>query len=238
MTFTHPMPDTPRPRCDTSDMIHIHRMFRSTFGRFPELVAGIAGGDMPRAAVVAAHISEIGTMLRHHHETEDELLWDTLGQRAPACALHVAAMRSQHEGMGGLLDALDDALPPWARDARPEARGQLTLLLDQIRTSLLLHLGQEEGLLPVASSTLSAREWGQLGRRGRAAVPRDRTFIQLGWIVDSLDAPDQEAWLRHNLPAPLRLVWRFHGSRRFNAHRDLVLHGPAERAGRGGVSLV
>lgn len=239
MASNDPVAPEPRPRCDTTDMIHIHQMFRSTFGRFPELVAGIADGDVGRAAVVAAHISEIGAMLHHHHEVEDELLWDTLEQRAPACALHVAVMRSQHTDMGRLLDGLDAALPGWAHDARGDRREELVGLLGQIRTALFAHLGQEEErILPVASSTMSAREWGQLGRRGRAAVPRDRTFIQLGWIIDSLTPTDRDAWLRHNLPAPIRLVWRLHGSRRFNAHRDLVLHGPAERVERdGGVSL-
>lgn len=239
MASNDPVAPEPRPRCDTTDMIHIHQMFRSTFGRFPELVAGIADGDVGRAAVVAAHISEIGAMLHHHHEVEDELLWDTLEQRAPACALHVAVMRSQHTDMGQLLDGLDAALPGWAHDARRDQREELVALLGQIRTALFAHLGQEEErILPVASSTMSAREWGQLGHRGRAAVPRGRTFIQLGWIVDSLSESDRATWLRHNLPAPIRLIWRLHGSRRFNAHRDLVLHGPAERAERGGgVSL-
>ncbi len=31
-----------------------------------------------------------------HHESEDELLWDKLEQRAPACALHVGQMRAHH----------------------------------------------------------------------------------------------------------------------------------------------
>lgn len=239
MASNDPAAPEPRARCDTTDMIHIHQMFRSTFGRFPELVAGIADGDTGRASVVAAHIAEIVAMLHHHHQVEDELLWDTLEQRAPACALHVAAMRSQHSTMGELLDDLDAALPGWAGEARRDQREPLVALLEQIRTALLLHLGQEEQrILPVASSTMSAREWGQLGRRGRAAVPRDRTFIQLGWIIDSLTPTDRDAWLRHNLPAPIRLIWRLHGSRRFTAHRDLVLHGPAERVERGGgVSL-
>lgn len=239
MASNHPTAPEPRARCDTSDMLHIHQMFRSTFGRFPELVAGIADHDIGRAAVVAAHISEISAMLHHHHQVEDELLWDTLEQRAPACALHVAAMRSQHADMGQLLDDLDAALPGWAHAARPDQREELVGVLEQIRTALLAHLGQEEQrILPTASSTMSAREWAQLGRRGRAAVPRDRTFIQLGWIVDSLSEADRAIWLRHNLPAPIRLLWRFHGSRRFTAHRDLVLLGPDERVERGGgVSL-
>ncbi|WP_372700045.1 hemerythrin domain-containing protein [Arthrobacter sp. JSM 101049] len=239
MASNEPTAPEPRARCDTTDMLHIHQMFRSTFGRFPELVAGVADHDTGRATVVAAHISEIGAMLHHHHEVEDELLWDTLEQRAPACALHIAVMRSQHAGMGQLLDDLDAMLPGWAHEARQDQREELVELLGQIRTALLLHLGQEEQrILPTASSTMSAREWAQLGRRGRSAVPRDRTFIQLGWIVDSLSQADREVWLRHNLPAPIRLVWRFHGSRRFTAHRDLVLHGPEERIERGGgVSL-
>ena len=86
--------------CDTADMLMIHRLFRWLFGDAPGLVRGVAAGDTARAEVVGAHIEQIVAGLHLHHQGEDLLLWDLLESRAPACALHVGQMRTQHQACG------------------------------------------------------------------------------------------------------------------------------------------
>lgn len=212
-----------RPGCDTSDMLTIHALFRRAFTDAPVLVRGVPAGDTGRAAVVAAHVGEVAEALHHHHETEDELLWDRLEQRAPACALHVGRMRAQHAATAAQLGTLDAALDAWERDASADARDRLAAALDELRDTLLTHLGDEEGaILPTASTVMTPREWGALHERGMAAVPRERLLLQLGWILEVVPAEERAGWLRTNLPAPARLLWRLVGRRRFAAHRALV----------------
>jgi hypothetical protein len=211
------------PGCDTSGLLHIHQLFRRAFTDAPALVRGVPAGDTGRMRVVAAHVREVAEGLHHHHEGEDLLLWDTLEQRAPACALHVGLMRSQHAGVAALLRELDAALPAWEADAAAPARDAVAARLDDLHRLLDLHLGQEEdAIMPTASSVMSQREWDQLHAHGMAAIPRSRMFLQLGWLIDAMPPSERDGWLRTNLPAPVRLLWRTVGRRQFAAHRARV----------------
>lgn len=102
----------------------------------------------------------------------------------------------------------------------------MATLLDEVRDTLLAHLGQEETqILPTASTVMSQREWGLLHEHGMASIPKDRMFLQLGWILEVVPAAERAGWLRTNLPAPARVLWRLVGKRQFAAHRARV-YGP------------
>ena len=211
------------PGCDTSDMLTIHALFRRAFTDVPALVRGVDDGDVERARVVATHVREVAGALHHHHSGEDELLWDTLEQRAPACALHVGRMRAQHQATAAQLRELDDALPSWEHAARADARAVVAASLDAIRDTLLTHLGDEESaILPTASTVMSQREWSALHEHGMATIPRDKLLLQLGWILEVVPADERAGWLRANLPLPGRLAWRLVGRRQFAAHRARI----------------
>ena len=99
----------------------------------------------------------------------------------------------------------------------------MAALLDDVRDMLLQHLGQEETqILPTASTVMSQREWSLLHEHGMASVPKDRLFLQLGWILEVVPADERAGWLRTNLPAPARVLWRLVGRRQFAAHRARV----------------
>ena len=209
--------------CDTSDMLTIHALFRRAFTDAPVLVRGVADGDTARMLAVADHVREVAAALHHHHEGEDLLLWDTLEQRAPACALHVGLMRSQHAATAAQLERLDGLMDAWEESAGATERDAVAALLDDVRDTLLAHLGQEETqILPTASTVMSQREWSLLHEHGMASIPKDRLFLQLGWILEVVPADERAGWLRTNLPAPARVLWRLVGRRQFAAHRARV----------------
>lgn len=209
--------------CDTSDMLHIHALFRRAFTDLPGLVRGVPDGDLERMRAVAGHTREVAAALHNHHEGEDQLLWDKLEERAPACALHVGLMRSQHATTAAQLERLDVLMPTWEIAADAVARDHVADLLDEIRTTLLTHLGQEETqILPTAASVMSQREWSLLHEHGMASIPKDKLLLQLGWILEVVPADERPAWLRANLPAPARLAWRLVGKRQFAAHRARI----------------
>ena len=209
--------------CDTSDMLTIHALFRRAFTDAPGLVRGVEDGDLTRLAPVAGHVREVAEALHHHHQGEDLLLWDTLEQRAPACALHVGLMRAQHAATANQLERLDELLTAWEDDAGVDERDAVAAHLDEVRDTLLAHLGQEETqILPTASTVMSQREWSLLHEHGMASIPKDRMLLQLGWILEVIPADERAGWLRTNLPAPARLLWRLVGKRQFAAHRAKV----------------
>lgn len=213
------LPSTGAPGCDTSDMRMIHGYFRLVFGQAPALAEGVASGDTARAAVVADHLAAIADTLHGHHHGEDILLWDQLEARNPACSAHVSEMRRDHAAMSGELAALGGALPAWRQDASAEHRAAVLYALNGILALLSSHLGAEEKqILPVAAAAFSQGEWDKLSQHGRASVPGSFRLIQLGFILESLGTA-APAWLKANLPAPVRLIWRLVGRPKYSAYR-------------------
>lgn len=213
------LPSTGAPGCDTSDMKMIHGYFRLVFSQAPALAEGVADGDTARAGVVADHLAAIADTLHSHHHGEDMMLWDQLEARNPACAKHVSEMRADHAAMSGELAALEAAIPAWRLDASADHRAAVLFALNGIHALLTSHLGAEEKqILPVAAAAFSQKEWNKLGEHGRASVPGSFRFIQLGFILESLGA-EAPAWLRANLPAPVRLLWRLAGRPKFEKYR-------------------
>ncbi|MCY0905861.1 hemerythrin domain-containing protein [Arthrobacter sp. H14-L1] len=199
-------------------MVVIHRMFRQQFSQAPQLVREVLPGDTGRSMIVGCHIAEFASALRHHHATEDERLWDTLESRSPACALHVSQMKAQHADVVALLDKLDAQLSQWQESADPAAGEVVAGILDEVNATLALHLGREEDkMLPVASMTMSQREWNKFQALGRASVPKNRLMVQLGYILNPLTPEERTAWMKAGLPGFVRLLYRLVGRRQHEA---------------------
>ncbi len=163
----------------------------------------------------------LSTALHAHHEGEDERLWDALASRAPACALHVERMKAQHAQMLGHLTELDTALPAWKANPAPDTACTVLSALDGINAALAVHLPDEEReIVPVMETTLTQEEVDWFSEHGRRATPRGHMWTQLGGIMAAQDDPD--AWLRAHLPAPVRLMWRAVGRRRYAAQRAVL----------------
>jgi hypothetical protein len=208
-----------RGPCDASGMIEIHRMYRAGFREAPQLVAAVADGDATHADRVGDHLAMLAVSLHAHHEFEDEHLWDTLDERAPACALHVDRMRQQHAQMLVHLTALDRALPAWRSSGRVADAAAVTEALHGVDAGLAAHLpDEEEHIVPAMEQVLTQREIDAAGRHGRRATPKGKTFAQLGAILAAQPDGGRE-WQRKHLPAPVRLVWRLVGRSRYEAGR-------------------
>ena len=135
-------------------------------------------------------------------------------------------MRAQHAATAAQLDRLDELMDAWEAAAGATEREAVATLLDEVRDTLLAHLGQEETqILPTASTVMSQREWGLLHEHGMSSIPKDRLFLQLGWILEVVPADERAGWLRTNLPAPARVLWR------------LVGQAPVRRAPGAGLRL-
>ncbi|MCD9198429.1 hemerythrin domain-containing protein [Aeromicrobium wangtongii] len=201
--------------CQTDDMLMIHTVFRREFRLAGPMVRHVDAGDTAQAARVATYLAEIVTALHHHHHHEDEIIWDTLVDRSPGCALHVGQMKAQHAEVSDLLDRVDGLIPVWVPTADAESRDRLASAVEAVSTALDAHLGQEEEvILPVAASSFTQAEWDRLGEAGMASVPRNRLLVQLGYLMEDA-TPEQRAMVMAHVPLAARLLYRAVGRRQY-----------------------
>jgi hemerythrin-like domain-containing protein len=208
--------------CDTSDLQMIHNVLRTQFDEAQKLVEGMAIGDGERAGIVADHIITLSGVLHGHHRGEDVILWDKLEQRAPACTVHVEKMKVEHAQVSKLLDNAGDLLPAWRDGASAQSRDAVAKALAALNQAFDSHIAQEEDeIAPVAAVNLSQAEWDELAEHGRESMPRDKQFIQLGYMFDSV-TPEQKVKLLKTIPAPVRLLYRLVGKRQYEKDRARV----------------
>jgi hypothetical protein len=203
-------------------MLMIHSVYRSQFTAAVRFARAVPDGDERRAGIVGAFVLELADSLHHHHHGEDDLLWERLEQRAPACAVHLGRMRAAHEEIAELLSVVEAAVPAWRVGAAAADRDRVADATQRVLDALLEHLGDEEAaILPVAATTITQREWAELGKRGRAASPKGRIFEQLGMVLEGTD-PQYRDVVWTELPPPVRLLYRLFGRKRYDRHRALL----------------
>jgi hemerythrin-like domain-containing protein len=211
------------PGCNTDDMLMIHGLMRSVFRDAEMLVRAADPRDAERAKTLGEHVIELSDGLHRHHTGEDELLWDQLSAKSPGCAIHIHLMKHQHAAMGEALYRAEKAAVSWEEQPDEAHRDAMAAALADINALLKQHLGDEERLiLPTAGQVMSQREWNRLGEHGRAAIPKNRMFIQLGFILESMPPDAAKQFLEEALPAPARVLYRLIGRRQYLAHRRKV----------------
>lgn len=215
-----PSGDLPKAKtCDASGMAEIHRMYKAGFGEAPRLVQGVAEGDVAHAEVVADQLHLLSVALHAHHEGEDERLWAPLAERAPSCAVHVERMKQHHAELLVHLNAMDAALPAWRGSAGTMDAAPVFAAIDGVNAALAVHLPDEEAtIVPVMETVITQDEVEWFAQHGRKATPKGETWNSLGLILES--QPDGgDAWMRKNLPGPVRLLWRWVGKPKYAKHR-------------------
>lgn len=211
---------TVRSRPDTRDMVLVHRVFRRELRLLPALVRAVPDRDLARAGRVRAHADEVLTMLHHHHQGEDDLLWPRLLERAAPQEALVRRMEAQHDDVARDLTAVLPLLAAWTEAPDSTTAQPLAAALDRLTDALCRHLDEEErSVLPLVEQHVTVREWAELGRHGMASTPRSRRMAALGQILEDASDAERRHFLAH-LPPPVRLVWRAVGQR--NHRREVA----------------
>ncbi|HWM34826.1 MAG TPA: hemerythrin domain-containing protein [Pseudolysinimonas sp.] len=201
--------------CDAGGMAEIHRLFTSGFGEAPGLVSGVADGDAAHAEVIATQLHLLSVSLHAHHEGEDERLWGPLVERSPSCSPHVERMKAHHAQMLAQLQKMDAALPAWRASGTTKDAEPVLAALAGINEALDVHLPDEElNIVPVMETVITQKEVEWFAEHGRAATPKGQTWNMLGAILRGQPDGGTE-WLTHNLPGPVRLLWRLVGAPKY-----------------------
>jgi hypothetical protein len=209
------MTDSGLPRPDTSDMVAVHQVFRSSLSAAPAFVASTRADDA-RRALIADYYANLLAFLEVHHEGEEQLVFSYLNERAPDSREVVERMVAQHADVVRLLDEAKVARAEWVRqgdDAAVRAADALVALGD----ALLVHLDEEEAqILPLAAEHLSMEEWGALPGHGMANFSGDKVWLILGLIRENFSPAQRDAMLEH-MPPPARAMWETMGESSFAA---------------------
>ena len=211
--------------CDAADLYLIHNAFRRLYEVMPAGVRGTAASDRRRVEHVEQNVRLVNGALHHHHHLEDDMIWDKLETRRPACALHVDVMRRNHVEIAELLDATDPLGARWRAAPSEATAEELAVHLEKISTKLHEHLDREEQLvLPVIEDAFSQEEWDHVGAEAQKAYDRSQIFLFFGLIQDSL-TPEQLTDLLAEVPAMIRLLYALYGRRSYAKKLDLLSAG-------------
>ncbi|RKE05062.1 hemerythrin domain-containing protein [Streptomyces sp. TLI_171] len=203
-------------RLDPQEMVILHRVFRREVPLLADLVETAAPGDRRRTAVLADHLDLVLGALGEHHEGEDDLLWPKLRERAAPGTDVVARMAHQHEAVADALAAATELSHHWRARADRDTALRLAEALRALDRHAAAHMDdEEEHLLPLMADHITAREWSEVGERGRRSVPKTKLLIFLGAILEDATAQERHLFLSQ-MPPPARLLWHTVGTRLYH----------------------
>ena len=84
---------------------------RQEYGRLAE--AAHHPRDIGHEALIEEHIEVTLSVLHHHHAEEDNWLWPTMRQRAPAARPTLERLEAQHAQIDPLIATAADTSRPW-----------------------------------------------------------------------------------------------------------------------------
>ncbi|GIJ44021.1 hypothetical protein Val02_09070 [Virgisporangium aliadipatigenens] len=115
--------------------------------------------------------------LRHHHESEDDILWPRLIVADPAAGDRLAALSTEHDALDAALDALE-ATEISDRPALADAA-------KAVRDLVHKHLEAEEPVLfPALEATMSDDEWAEFSRTVIASAPPVAAHLNIGFFAE------------------------------------------------------
>lgn len=166
----------------------LHKMHRAA----TSLLADAAQRDTVPAGSLAELRDFLVAALRHHHESEDHVLWPQLTAVDPTAGVELADLGPEH-------DALDAALETLA--AVPVAdRTRLVPATAHVRDLVCKHLDHEEPVLfPALAAHMPDDDWAQFSRAVISSAPPVAPYLNIGFL-EQVGTPEELAVVGANLP--------------------------------------
>ena len=210
MSTTHPI--------EVRDMRIIHETFRRAYDEAAALIRANPTPSPSRVSFLADHIDFGLSMLHHHHEGEDEILYPLLVERAPEHAQRTEQIDHEHQEVKSAIDTAATACAVWRAGPTAESGRALASSLDAVNAALLPHLDNEEReIVPLAAVTVTQKEWNSLAKHGIASVPNNKKMIAFGMILEPL-TPVDRVYMLSNLPPPVKVIYHLVGKRAWSKY--------------------
>ena len=189
----------------------VHQALRRDLQRAQLTLVATPPPTTGRQRAIAAHVTWMMSFLRGHHRAEDDGLYPLVRQRDPAAVVLLDAMHSDHDAVDRLITRVEEAAGVCARDDNVGGVEQLVAALDRLSQDLLPHLQREEDeLMPIVSSVVTAAEWRALEHKYNL---ESKSFVELGreghWLIDDASAEDRRFVL--DLVSPVQRFILLHG---------------------------
>ncbi len=198
---------------DPWEMALIHSLIRRGFEQAREAV--LAPGAPSRVDAVAEYVGFHLDGLEAHHSSEDELIWPILRERASMSDALIRRMEEQHAGLHDALGTTRRELAGWETDPTAERSGTLATSLGTVVVRLTEHLNEEErDVVPLIAAHITQAEWDHLGKVAFSKFTPKQRFIAMGEMLEAA-SPTEAARMLAGLPAPIKVIWRLVGRRRY-----------------------
>ena len=175
---------------DLNGMYMAHHAFRRDLARFAAAARNTPVEDTDVWRALGVRWTQFGSILHHHHTTEDDVLWPQLLDVADADGrATLEAMEAEHELIDPLLASCAAGFAAMASTPDAATRDRLADVTEQARDVLSDHMRHEEtAALPLVQELLSAEGWERVEKAaGEGKGVRDLVFL-VPWVADGLDS--------------------------------------------------
>ncbi|MEV6598443.1 hemerythrin domain-containing protein [Actinoplanes sp. NPDC051346] len=133
--------------------------------------------------------------LRHHHESEDDVLWPQLLVADPAAGAGLVELGAEHDELDAALDKLAAVPVSDGQDRAP-----LAAAATRVRDLVHEHLDHEEPLLfPALAAHMPDRAWAEFSRAVISSAPPVAPHLNIGFF-EQVGTPGELAAVAANLP--------------------------------------
>ena len=143
---------------NTQMMGIVHSALRRDLTRAADALSRRPAPDDPQRVAIAQHVQALMVFLHLHHSGEDDWLWPTMRRLNPTACEVLDQMDADHLAITPHMDKVTAAAAVYGKSAT--GRAALAEALTDLRGTLDLHLRREEDeMMPIVASTLTARQW-------------------------------------------------------------------------------
>ena len=225
---------------DLNGMYMAHHAFRRDLARFAVAARRTPVEEVEVWRALAVRWEQFGSILHHHHTTEDDVLWpqllDIVDARGDADGrATLEAMEAEHSVIDPMLAACAAGFAAMAQAPDAATRDRLAASTETARDTLSDHMGHEEReALPLVQELLSAEGWQRVEKA--AGSGKGLELTALGSVAHDEQRRGRHP-LVHGLPGdqqvPVPLVGPEHADD--HRHRPAPAVRPARPLGQGRV---
>lgn len=213
-------PTTAPTASDPWEMALIHRLIRCGFDQAREFV--LTPGATTRVAALTEYVGFHLHGLQAHHSSEDELIWPALHERASLSDSLITRMEKQHAGVHAAVESAHRELAAWAAAPTAPAAESLAAALGTVVDRLAEHLAEEErDVVPLIAAHVTQEEWDHLGKVAFSKFTPKQRLTAMGEMLEAA-RPEEAARMLAGLPAPILVIWRLFGRRRYQRFMSSV----------------
>lgn len=172
---------------DTRMMGIVHGALRRDLARAADAVSRQPVPGHAQRVAIAQHLQAMMHFLHVHHTGEDAWLWPTMRRLHPGASEVLDQMDADHLAIAPHMGKVTAAAAAYDKSA--SGREALVRALSDLRGTLDPHLRREEDeMMPIVASTLTARQWDKWEHD---YYIKTKSKIELGleghWLIDGRD---------------------------------------------------